>query len=117
MSDDELDQVAGGSRYETALDAQFLRALNGSCRAYTAGQVLGGEHNAEIAAAWKSVGIIAFLDSGGYEEHPTEPCYNVVDGNRNFYAIMPDPAKGEVGLRTVSRAEAMQYAVNYVKSH
>ena len=32
MSDEELDNVAGGNSWETAEDSQFLNSLNGSCK-------------------------------------------------------------------------------------
>ena len=115
LSDDELDKVAGGSMYETSLDASFLYGLNGSCGLYSAEQVLGGKHDAEIAAAWKSVGILAFINSGGYERCPYDVSYVSVPGSANFYAIMDEETGAPV--RFVHQFEAMQYAVNYVKTH
>ncbi len=115
MSDDELDNVAGGGVYDTAMDSHFLHILNGSCNSYSTGQVLNGYHDAEIAAAWKSVGILAFINSGGYERCPYDVSYVSVPGSANFYAIMDEETGAPV--RFVHQFEAMQYAVNYVKTH
>ena len=113
LSDDELDKVAGGSMYETSLDASFLYGLNGSCGLYSAEQVLGGKHDAEIAAAWKSVGILAKINSGkrsSFGEYT-----GIYAGDANLYMIIPDEPGG--AFQPVTRAEAMQHAMEYVKSH
>ncbi|MBE8952129.1 MAG: hypothetical protein SR1Q7_03160 [Quinella sp. 1Q7] len=61
MSDDELDQVAGGECSETANDSRFLNSLNGSCDRYGDDRIAWsfGVHNAEIEKAWSTVGIKA----------------------------------------------------------
>lgn len=63
MSDDELDQVAGGNCYETADDSRFLNSLNGSCDRYGATRIYFAHGwtgiDAEIDKAWATVGIKA----------------------------------------------------------
>ena len=66
MSDDELDNVAGGNCYESADDSRFLNSLNGSCNRYGATRVWyeGTDLTEEIEKAWATVGIKASLTHG-----------------------------------------------------
>ncbi len=68
MSDDELDQIAGGDCYEMADDSRFLNSLNGSCDRYGATRIwfsMGWTGiNDEIEKAWATVGIEAHVKSG-----------------------------------------------------
>ena len=57
MSDEELDNVAGGTCYEMADDSRFLNSLNGSTDRYGATKCLFGNKKEEIANAWATVGI------------------------------------------------------------
>lgn len=59
MSDDELEQVAGGDCYETADDSRFLNSLNGSTDRYGATRIFFGDHSEEIQSAWAKLGIRA----------------------------------------------------------
>ena len=114
MSDEELDEVSGGCMYQTAMDSQFLHGLTGSCGAYNPDDVVGGKHNAEIAAAWKNVGIFALISSGHKVGNGTAGTCTYA-GVTNLYFIMTDDKKNL--LKPVNQFEAMQYAVEYVKSH
>ena len=69
MSDDELDNVAGGTCYEIADDSRFLNSLNGSCDRYGATTIYFGgngssSRKAEVKKAWLSVGIETKLYKG-----------------------------------------------------
>ena len=63
MSDDELDNVTGGSAEETEDDSRFLNSLNGSCDRYGAARVVFQLISIpkEIKKAWATVGIEAEL--------------------------------------------------------
>ena len=60
MSDEELDQVAGGTWAETAADSRFLNSLNGSTDRYGALRIAftpGTKIQEEIQRGWAKVGI------------------------------------------------------------
>ena len=68
MSDEELDQVAGGNCYQMADDSRFLNSLNGSCDRYGATKILfngmfSSSIKTEIEKAWSTVGITVTLDN------------------------------------------------------
>jgi len=68
MSDEELDQVAGGNCYQMADDSRFLNSLNGSCDRYGATKILlnglfSSSIKPEIEKAWSTVGITVTLDN------------------------------------------------------
>ena len=64
MSDEELDNVAGGTCYEMADDSRFLNSLNGSTDRYGATRIFFEDHDDEIKKGWETVGIKAFLYDG-----------------------------------------------------
>ena len=61
MSDEELDQVAGGSIYEIADDNRFLNVLlhgrEGQCDRHSATYIYFVSGVDEVKTAWKTVGI------------------------------------------------------------
>ena len=69
MSEEELDNVAGGCAAATADDSRFLNSLNGSTDRYGATRLLftGGEADEkickEIEAGWATVGIRATINT------------------------------------------------------
>ena len=64
MSEEELDQVAGGTASEIADDSRFLNSLNGSTDRYGAFRTFWGTGYKEIKNAWASLGIETDLNSG-----------------------------------------------------
>lgn len=66
MSDEELDNVAGGNAEEMVNDSRFLNSLNGSCDRYGLWKIAfsAGAYNEEIEKAWATVGIKAEVSSG-----------------------------------------------------
>ena len=66
LTDDELDNVAGGEALEMVNDSRFLNSLNGSCDRYGDWKISfsAGAYNEEIEKAWASVGIKAEVSSG-----------------------------------------------------
>ena len=64
MSDDELDNVAGGNCFEMSDDSKFLNSLNGSTNRYRDLQILTEGHVQEIKKAWATVGIDCYLHPG-----------------------------------------------------
>ena len=99
MSDEELDQVAGGDNIQTADDSRFLNVLtNGKCDRYGSDRIAwsAGTLSHEIEAAWDSVGITADVRfaMGGF-------------GGENRYYI-----KGT--NQELTQEEARQYAMNFV---
>ena len=59
MSDEELDNVAGGSVYEMADDSRFLNSLNGSTNRYGATRMWfdTAKQGDKLKAAWAELGI------------------------------------------------------------
>ncbi len=60
MSEEELEQVAGGTWAETAADSRFLNSLNGSTDRYGALRIAftpGTKIQEEIQRGWAKVGI------------------------------------------------------------
>ena len=98
LTDDELDNVAGGTCCEMADDSRFLNVLlagkPGQCDRYGPLKMywLTGFYIGEIENAWSHVGIEAHLNSG-------------FKGNK--YKIMGTD-------QSLTQAEARQYAMNYV---
>jgi len=91
MSDEELDQVAGGNCYQMADDSRFLNSLNGSCDRYGATRIFfSNVYCKEIEKAWSTVGITATLSN---EFVINEYCLN-----------------GKI----ISQEEARQHAMNVV---
>ena len=67
MSDEELNNVAGGTLYEMADDSRFLNSLNGSCDRYGATRIafdaaFFSSIKTEVENAWATVGIKARCD-------------------------------------------------------
>ena len=94
LTDDELDNVAGGKAEEMANDSRFLNSLNGSCDRYGEWKIMfsAGAYNEEIEKAWATVGIKAEVSSGqgGF-------------GKKNKYYL-----KGN----QITQEEARQHAMN-----
>lgn len=69
LNDQEMENVVGGCSLETADDSRFLNVLlagtPNQCDRYGDWGVRLGNHDAEIAEAWKSVGVDATLHTGG----------------------------------------------------
>ena len=58
MSDDELEQVSGGSASELADDSRFLNSLNGSTDRWNATKIFFDDEKAfQIFRAWDSLGV------------------------------------------------------------
>ena len=59
LSDEELDEVAGGDCYEMADDSRFLNSLNGSVNRYGATHMwlYHGTRGPELQQAWAKLGI------------------------------------------------------------
>ena len=57
MSDEELDNVAGGTAGQMADDSRFLNSLNGSTDRYGSFRTFWGTGLNEIKNAWASLGI------------------------------------------------------------
>ena len=93
MSDEELDQVAGGTNGETASDSRFLNSLNGSCDRYGTWRIQHEDHDNEIRDAWKRVGVDVKIRTGNL----------FTGGSDNVYSI---------NGKEVSRTEAIQHAMN-----
>ena len=64
MSEEELDNVAGGNCHEMADDSRFLNSLNGSTDRYGTFRTFWGAGYEEIKNAWASLGIETYLKSG-----------------------------------------------------
>ena len=98
ISDEELDNVAGGEAIEMVYDSRFLNSLNGSCDRYGDLKISfsAGAYNDEIEKAWASVGVKAKVSSGlgGF-------------GKKNTYQRMDNGQE-------LTQAEARQYAMNFV---
>ena len=101
LSDEELDQVAGGKAWQMADDSRFLNVLlagkPGQCDRYGPLKMylLSGFYSGyigEIENAWSHVGIEAHLNSGFI-------------GNK--YKIMGTD-------QSLTQEQARQYAMNYV---
>ncbi|MBR0060724.1 MAG: hypothetical protein IJP68_04505 [Selenomonadaceae bacterium] len=88
MSDEDLDNVAGGTCYEMADDSRFLNCLNGSIDRYGATKIWFGDYSYEIQSAWEKIGVNAIV-SGNTSRH-------------NKYRI---------GNRILSQEEARQHAM------
>ena len=78
LTDDELDNVAGGTCYETADDTRFLNSLNGSTDRYGAPRIyFTGEATREsIQGAWAKVGIYAKIKKIIFQA--TEQATNII---------------------------------------
>lgn len=59
MSQEELENVAGGTYNQTAADSRFLHDLNGSTDGYSAGSAffIHSKISREVTAAWSKLGI------------------------------------------------------------
>ena len=64
MSDEELDNVAGGKAVQASYDSCFLNSLNGSCDRYGTTRLVFENHKEEIENAWSTVGITAKIRCG-----------------------------------------------------
>ena len=99
MSDDELDNVAGGACGETGQDSRFLNVLlrgnPAQCDRYGAWRISVESHEDEIKKAWAAVGVDAEIDGGNY----------FILGKSNSYSI---------NGKKVTRDEAYQHAMNVV---
>ena len=64
MSNEELDNVAGGIAEEMADDSRFLNSLNGSCDRYgTAKIYFKNDTREELRKAWSTVGIVTEMNN------------------------------------------------------
>ena len=93
MSDEELDNVAGGTCYEMADDSRFLNSLNGSCDRYGATKIFfsGSSKREELKAAWLTVGIETKLSKN-------------LSGNNEYY----------LDGKQITQEQARQHAMNVV---
>ena len=96
MTDEELDNVAGGTLYEMADDSRFLNSLNGSCDRYGATRIafdgaFSSSIKTEVENAWATVGIKARCD------------YDY--GTSNVYSL---------NGRKITQEQARQHAMNVV---
>ncbi len=66
LTDDELDQVAGGNAKQCEADSRFLNSLNGSCDRYGEYRIAfsAGTLSSEIEKGWATVGIKADVSFG-----------------------------------------------------
>ena len=71
LSDEELDNVAGGSCYEIAEDSYFLNSLNGSTGRHAPLKFKHGDPQAEseIKAAWAKLGVGVYFDTSEIERN------------------------------------------------
>jgi len=99
MTDEQLEQVAGGNCIESADDSRFLNSLNGSTDRYGATRIFFSMGftgiDAEISDAWAKVGVEAEIDSGRLLN-----C-----GEKNIYKI---------NGKQVTQEEARKHAMNVV---
>lgn len=98
MSDEELDNVAGGTCYEMADDSRFLNSLNGSCDRYGATKCFfigGSGRDEEIKKAWATVGISVEL-------------HNYLDVDNRYYL------NGEKITQEQARQHAMKVTGHYM---
>ena len=98
MSDDELNNVAGGTSYEMADDSRFLNSLNGSCDRYGATKILfngmfSDSIKTEVENAWATVGIKARCD------------YDLYCATSNVYSL---------NGRKITQEQARQHAMKVV---
>lgn len=97
LSDEQLEQIAGGNAEETSNDSRFLNSLNGSTNRYGPERIAWsfGVHNAEIEKGWATVGIKAevYFACGGF-------------GRRNRYYL---------NGRQITQEEARQHAMKVTK--
>ena len=56
LSDEELENVAGGKWEQTYYDVKFLNRLNGSCRLHRSGDDIP---RSEVENAWRALGVNA----------------------------------------------------------
>ena len=69
MSEEELDNVAGGNCFEMSNDSRFLNSLNGSTNRYRDIQIVSQGHHQEIKKGWATVGIDCYLHPGIYGDN------------------------------------------------
>ena len=65
LTEDELEQVAGGTYAQTSEDSKFL-SIYGLCPKFTAMQLAftpGTEKEEQVKAAWATVGVILLYNS------------------------------------------------------
>ena len=98
LSDEELDQVTGGSAGESADDSRFLNSLGGFCNRYGTFRMQSQDHDYEIRDAWKQVGVDAEIHTG----------YLFTGGCNNVYKI---------NGKKVSRVEAINHAMKVTGHH
>lgn len=98
MSDEELRHIAEEIFEETVDDGRFLSILLHGRDWQGKTKFRSGDKNAEIQAAWKSVGVDATIHTGNI----------FFSGLKNTYKI---------DGKTVSQYEAMQHAMNVVGVH
>ena len=97
LSDEELDDVAGGSCYTSADDSRFLNSLNGSCDRYGATKMFfsgGKTYQEEVEKAWTTVGITAKFNCG-------------LAGENKYY----------LNGQEISQEQARQHAMNVTGHH
>ncbi|MBE8951041.1 MAG: hypothetical protein SR3Q1_10695 [Quinella sp. 3Q1] len=95
MSDEELDQVAGGTWAETAADSRFLNSLNGSTDRYGALRIAftpGSKIQEEIKNGWAKVGITFTAHNGA------------ISGNEYY-----------LGTKKITQSEARRHAMEHCK--
>ena len=99
LSNEELDNVAGGNSSETADDSHFLNVLTGKCDRYGEWIISREGHTPEIEKAWAFAGVEAHLNS-----------FNNGYARTNKYKRMDT---GE----SLTQEQARQYAMNYLGRH
>ena len=104
LTDEELDNVAGGNCIESADDSRFLNSLNGSTDRYGATRIFFSMGftgiDAEISDAWAKVGVEAEIDSGKLLN-----C-----GEKNIYKI-----NGKQVTQEEARKHAMQVTGHHME--
>ncbi|MBR2518207.1 MAG: hypothetical protein IKE46_00250 [Selenomonadaceae bacterium] len=90
LSDEQLEQITGGTWGQTADDSEFLHNLADLCEKYTGAELAftaGSSKEEEVQAAWKACGINFIWHGGAIYDN-------------EYY----------IGTRKVSRDEAINHA-------
>ena len=90
LSDEELENVAGGNRYQTSLDSYFLHDMGLMNETYDVLIANWKSGSKAIDAAWAKAGVTSYTDHFG--------------GNKYWIK--------EENNRQVSREDAMKYVAN-----
>ena len=89
LTDDELDNVTGGTCYDAGGDSRFLNDLAGLCDQFSDETAFSDPQTVKdaVRAAWKQIGISVFL-----------------------YPTMPINAEYSINNRPITRQQAFAYA-------